>query len=180
MSRFKTPDVEENVGCNLIPMIDVMFLLLLFFMLGADMSNRELEEVKLPLADQVKEDPKMKEAGKGDRTTVNIYHPLVSTLFTCSVYGTGTVCRDHSHWLIAIRSNVYTLDNVKERLALEAQRELEDDPIPGTNKHLSKQRVMIRGDQHAPFGYIQKVIEACAAVGIYQIEIGAAQPVPAG
>ena len=44
MSRFKTADVEESVGCNLIPMIDIMFLLLLFFMLGADMSQRDLEE----------------------------------------------------------------------------------------------------------------------------------------
>ena len=44
MSR-KKGGAAEHVNPNLIPMIDIMFLLLLFFMLGADMSQRELEEV---------------------------------------------------------------------------------------------------------------------------------------
>ena len=33
----------QHTNPNLIPMIDIMFLLLLFFMLGADMGQRELE-----------------------------------------------------------------------------------------------------------------------------------------
>ena len=52
MGGFKVPETEESVGCNLIPMIDIMFLMLLFFMLGADMTQRELADVKLPKADQ--------------------------------------------------------------------------------------------------------------------------------
>ena len=40
MSRFKAQEVEEQVACNLIPMIDIMFLLLLFFMLSAEMTQR--------------------------------------------------------------------------------------------------------------------------------------------
>ena len=38
----------EHTNPNLIPMIDIMFLLLLFFMLGADMGHRDLESVRLP------------------------------------------------------------------------------------------------------------------------------------
>src|SRR5688572_9440991 len=70
MSRFKSVDVEENVACNLIPMIDIMFLLLLFFMLSADMSQRVTEDMKIPEADMVKEDPKKKEGY--ETTTVNL------------------------------------------------------------------------------------------------------------
>ena len=53
MARKHGPSVKEDVTANLIPMIDIMFLLLLFFMLGADMSQRELAELVLPLADTV-------------------------------------------------------------------------------------------------------------------------------
>ena len=49
-------DVEETVACNLIPMIDIMFLLLLFFMLSADMTTRVAEDIKIPRADMIKED----------------------------------------------------------------------------------------------------------------------------
>ena len=52
---------SEHVNPNLIPMIDIMFLLLLFFMLGADMGQRELEEVMLPKAASMKEDKENKE-----------------------------------------------------------------------------------------------------------------------
>ena len=48
MSRFATPQPEENVSCNLIPMIDIMFLLLLFFMLGADMTVHSIPLVINP------------------------------------------------------------------------------------------------------------------------------------
>ena len=65
--------VQEEVAPNLIPMIDIMFLLLLFFMLSADMGQRELEEVTLPKAMSVKEDTATK--GKSNqRLTINVYH----------------------------------------------------------------------------------------------------------
>src|SRR5437870_8595879 len=88
---------------NLVPMIDIMFLLLLFFMLGADMSQRELEEVELPKADQVKDDTKEQNGGS-KRTNVNIFHVHTSSGFTCKTHMTGGVCRDLTHWAIAIRS----------------------------------------------------------------------------
>ena len=67
MTRFRGPEVQEEIPCNLIPMIDIMFLLLLFFMLGADMGQRELEDVILPKALNVKEekgDVGVKEIGR--------------------------------------------------------------------------------------------------------------------
>src|SRR5258705_13787491 len=103
MSKFKGPDVEESVACNLIPMIDIMFLLLLFFMLGADMSQRELEDVILAKADQVKQESKLKAENEGGRTTVNIFHKH-QTGFTCAAYDAHQVCRENDHWLIAIRA----------------------------------------------------------------------------
>src|SRR5215470_4595814 len=98
MSKFQGPDVEESVACNLIPMIDIMFLLLLFFMLGADMSQRELEEVELPKADQVKEEAKVKDQNAARRVNVNIFHTHTSTGTGCPTHDNGGVCRDMTHW----------------------------------------------------------------------------------
>ena len=44
------PSSESEISPNLVPMIDIMFLLLLFFMLSADMSQHDQEELKLPQA----------------------------------------------------------------------------------------------------------------------------------
>ena len=71
MSKFKGHDVEESVACNLIPMIDIMFLLLLFFMLNADMSQRELEELTPPIARHALQDDSKQNA---NRITVNVHH----------------------------------------------------------------------------------------------------------
>jgi biopolymer transport protein ExbD len=177
--RFKGPEAEENVACNLIPMIDIMFLLLLFFMLGADMTQRELEEVELPKADKVQQDAKVKAANEGTRTTVNVFHVHGKNGTNCPAFDSHQVCRDNDHWQLAIRSNRYTLDTVKDALKIEAEAEPEDDPALAAKK-LSKRHVMIRGDALAPYGYIQRVIESCAGVGIYRIEVAAALPEPTG
>src|SRR5688572_2770926 len=109
--RFAAPEAEESVACNLIPMIDIMFLLLLFFMLGADMSQRELEDVELPKADMVKKDDPTFEAGE-KRTNVYVFHTHTSSGFTCATHAAGGVCREMPHWAIAIRSNEYTLQTI--------------------------------------------------------------------
>src|SRR5678809_1511023 len=167
--RFKSPDVEESVACNLIPMIDIMFLLLLFFMLGADMSARELEEVVLPKADQVAQESKTKDPNEGGRTTVNVFHQHTNgPAADCPAFSAGQVCRDMTRWMIAIRSNYYTLDTIKGAL----------EEVGKDGKAISKREVMIRADENAPYGYIQKVIEACASAGIYRIVVGAAKPEP--
>ena len=176
-NRFKGPDAEENVACNLIPMIDIMFLLLLFFMLGADMSARELEEVVLPKADQVADESKIKKEGEGNRTTVNVFHNHTQPgMADCPAFTSGGVCRDMDHWMIAIRSNYFTLDTIIKALDEEAQLEVEEVK---EGKTISGREVMIRADENAPYGYIQKVIEACAKAGIYRIAVGAARPEPA-
>src|SRR5690242_5693248 len=98
--------VQEEVSPNLIPMIDIMFLLLLFFMLGADMGHRELEEVMLPQAQSIKEDKEVKGQQK-DRLTVNIYHRY-SNEVQCAAYAASRTCREAGHWRIGIRGGDFT------------------------------------------------------------------------
>jgi len=174
VARFKTPQAEEQISPNLIPTIDVMFLLLLFFMLGADMSQRELEDVVLPQASEVQEDTNLQ--GEEGTTTVNVHHRHTSADFSCSVHAGGRVCREENHWGVAIRAKEYTSGTMRAQLEEEAKLALEDQADPATGKFLSRRRVMVRADRMAPYGLVQKVIEICGLVGLYKIEVGAEQP----
>lgn len=139
--------VQEDVSPNLIPMIDIMFLLLLFFMLGADMGQRELEEVKLPTA-RAEED-------KADtRLTINVAHGPPH----CGLFNAGRVCREDSHWSLKIRGVEYKDSNVLVA-HLKAQG---DTPV------------MIRADAASPYGHAQRAMHACAEAGLYKISVGAA------
>ncbi|MEO8677316.1 MAG: biopolymer transporter ExbD [Casimicrobiaceae bacterium] len=178
MAKRKGPSVKEDVTANLIPMIDIMFLLLLFFMLGADMSQRERAELILPKADQVKEEPKEKTEGE-IRTTINVAHRSEGAGFHCAIVAAHGVCREPDHWYVTIRSQAYTIDTIKDQIKAEADAALEPDIDPAAGKRLSGRKVIIRADQFAPYGMVQKLIEMCGQAGMYKIEVGAAKPTKA-
>ena len=159
---------EHEVAPNLIPMVDIMFLLLLFFMLGADMGHRELEQVKLPEASTVKED---KEEEIGDRVTVNVYHKYADEV-TCAAFAAGQVCREDSHWKIGMAGKDLT-DKRKLFDKLKAAADRERDP---SNPLRSERKIMIRADAAAPYGKVQDVLHTAAKAGMYKIECGAAEP----
>jgi biopolymer transport protein ExbD len=175
MSKHAKPQLKEDISPNVVPMIDIMFLLLLFFMLGADMSQRESVEVKLPLADQVKEE---NEKIKPDpETTVNIYpDPGVNE----EVFKNAATCRDAKHWLIGIRGNTYTIEALKTQLKIEAEEFPEPEVDKQAGKVLSAKKVLIRAGNLAPFGLVQKVIETAGAVGMYKVEVAGSKPPATG
>jgi len=167
MSR-KVLRIEEDIAPNLIPMIDIMFLLLLFFMLGADMGQRDLEAVALPYAQSVKEDKEAKKKDKG-RITINVFHVRTE----CAAHGAGNVCDNERHWAITIRGIDYA-DPSKLETYLKAQSTAAREAAPGAESVETK--VMIRADGGAPYGYVQDIMGLCFSLGIYQIECGAAKP----
>jgi biopolymer transport protein ExbD len=175
--KFHGPAAEESVACNLIPMIDVMFLLLLFFMLGADMTQRELEEVRLPKADACQTEP-IECFGPG-RTTVNVFHASArsgeSSGVACALHEAGGVCRDPAHWLVAIRGFELGAGEVASVLKDEAELGRERGE-PSASGATSAREVMIRADEGAPYAVVQKLIEGCASAGLWRIVVAAARP----
>lgn len=170
---------QESINPNIIPMIDIMFLILLFFMLSADMGQRELADVKLPTANAVKPD-KVEEGGKGivPRLMVNVYHVPQTPQAHCSNFSeeaedpdnprkTDLTCVEEAHWRIMIKGHNLDGQQLKDTLEKEAREDAEDEKI-------SKRRVQIRADRSAVYGYVQKVMNTCAEVGIYKVEFGAA------
>jgi biopolymer transport protein ExbD len=172
--RKKKLSVQEEVSPNLIPMIDIMFLLLLFFMLSADMGQRELEDVILPKAVNIKDDAKAEGRDK-DRLTINVFHrPEIR----CGEFKSERVCRDDSHWRVGIKGRDYS-----EPEKLQGFLKKEADASRGQDKNnpqISERKVMIRADKTAPYGLAQRAMNVCAKAGIYKVEVGAARPMPTG
>jgi biopolymer transport protein ExbD len=170
---FKEIKAQEEVSPNLIPMIDIMFLLLLFFMLNADMSQRELEEVTPPEARHSTKETKENTAP--DRVTVNVHHdPNID----CAVYKNAEVCRTEGHWRISVSGRSFTLDVDGMKKLETVLYELAKSKMqnPSDPKAISERTVMVRADRSAPFGYIQKVMEQTAKARMYKVEVGAGLP----
>lgn len=172
MKKRAKPTVKEDVQCNLIPMVDIMFLLLLFFILGADMTQREQADLILPVASEVKEDEKVKSADV--TTTVNIQHADLTPV--CAVHAGSGVCRQAEHWVIVVRGAEVPRERLRDELKAAADEALEPDVDPIAGVRLSARKVIIRADQNAPYGDVNKIIEVCGTVGIYKIEVSAAVP----
>ena len=52
--RFRVSVFDENEDINMAPMIDMVFLLLIFFMIASHMNEIERVSVELPVADEAK------------------------------------------------------------------------------------------------------------------------------
>lgn len=176
MSSKKGPSIQEDITPNLIPMIDIMFLLLLFLMIASDMGQRELEVVQLPFAEVVKEDrPDADNQEAGERLTINVYH-LLTDQQSCKVYDDRGICREEKHWRMGIKGTDYTdMEALFQVLDREAAIGRKGD---AKNPKISERKVMIRADGAAPYGMPQKAMNVCARAGMYKIDVGAAQPIP--
>ena len=174
MSKFAPPAAEENVAVNVVPLVDIMFLLLLFLMVGGDMSHRESTEVQLPQADKAVE--ANRDVGEERYAVINI-HPVKDP--TSENDRLAPWFREIANWQFAIGGVEYRdYFALVDQLKIVAEQKLEEAPLPGTNppKYLSAVKITIRADKSAPYGMIQFAMQACAETSLYKIEVGAAKP----
>ena len=132
--KIWSPDTG-NDEVDLTPMIDVVFLLIEFFMTVANMITAEKIEVEMPVA----------------------IHSVIPEEF--GGRNTITVTRDGR-----IFAGVYSVDLDGMEAILETQ--IREDP---------ELKVYIRADSFTEHQYINDVMEACAAIGIYNVIFAAYQ-----
>ncbi len=165
---------EEPLTPNLIPMIDVMFLLLLFFLLGADMAARAEEPLRLARADRAQELPAENDP-RFPETVANVHHVAA----TCASYDAGA-CREPSHWRASISGRAYTPIELESELAALAATDLA--PLDRRSvdarerRAFSRRAVRVRADEQACFGDVRRVVEACGWAGIHRVSLGTELP----
>jgi len=152
-------DPETEMEMNMTPMIDVVFLLIIFFMIITDLTQQDLEDLKLPPARSAVED---KPDPKVVRPIINIPQSGRMIVKREDKYDPETDGDDMS------RLERYLADQsarMPKKMDPEVGALLPDNPL------------MIRADMNTEFKYIQRIMEICGKQGIqiWKLELGAAE-----
>ena len=158
----KAHDKQEDIELNLTPMIDVVFNLIIFFMLVADLSQKDIELLKLPWSEKAQAD-----TGDEDlRVIINIVKK-------------GNI-QAQKNWKpgdpveIKCKGEPVTFKQLTQRLLVFAERKRDDEhPMQP-----SEVFALIRCDRQIRWREVQWVMQACADpdVRIYKLQFATSKP----
>lgn len=188
-------DVEVTV--DMTPMIDLTFLLIIFFIVVNDMSKTELEDLKLPIAIQAGKD-----VPPPNRPILNVrwYAPGKVPKFVQDQYQAQfgfTIPNDvewcdvvwkrqvlyHPYWDPAGR--VDPIRPTRPDTYWKLADTMKDAFLPGMEMVMDKEvgrelpddPILIRADRNTPFKYVQKIMEVCTREGImiWKVQLAASE-----
>ncbi len=145
--KAELPAIEMDMT----PMIDIVFQLIIFFMLISDMSQQDLAELQLPLAVTA-----VKDENQEGRMIVNILTDG-SIMIKRTPYG--------------------SLEDKNSENALRAYLLTEVQKGKRDKDGLSERALLVRADKATQFKEVQKVMRICGEMGIqiYKVQLAAAQ-----
>ena len=158
----KAHEKQEDIELNLTPMIDVVFNLIIFFMLVADLSQKDIEILQLPWSTKAQADQ-----GKEDlRIIINVVK--AGDINQVKNWKTGDPVD------IKVKGSVVDLKTLTQKLLVfaERKRDMEHPMQP------SEVFALIRCDKDIRWREVQWVMQACADpdVRIYKLQFATAKP----
>jgi len=157
--KLNKHDAETEMEMNMTPMIDVVFLLIIFFMIITDLTQQDLEDIVLPVA----------YTAVPDKPDPSVVRPVINI--------------NQDGMMIVKREVMYDpeandLKPVEGYLATQSKKmpkkPLNDD---GTGPLIPDNPLLIRADQNTPFKFVQRIMEICGKQGIqiWKLELAAAE-----
>lgn len=141
------PPKESSVELNMTPMIDIVFLLLIFFMVVSEMARIQEANVQLPFGKAGLEED------SSDKSMLLIVNVALE--------------KDEGVGHIIIGGHKFSQEKMKSEIQQWAMRAGLEDPVLGT----SNLRVQIRADRHARMKAVQYVLDACMDNKVYKTVI---------
>ena len=162
--KLNKHDADTEMPMNMTAMIDVVFLLIIFFMIITDLTQQDLEEIKLPVAQTcVPDEPK-----KG------VVRPIVNIDYT------GKMVVKRETYFDPETGDLKPFEGflVDQARRMPKKGLDENKPIGPSNPPIPDNPLLIRADRNTEFKFIQKVMELCGKQGIqiWKIELAAAEP----
>ena len=158
MARKKKKDVTESGELDMTPMIDIVFNLLIFFMVVTDLTQKDLAELTLPIAYMAQED---KDNDEDDRIILNV----------------------DKHGALIWRSEVRSLGEIKSILA--EQKRLYDKKMRRKGKDAyetlksggkaTRLFVLLRADKDTPWQHVQWLMTIMAQEKYYKLQFASAK-----
>jgi biopolymer transport protein ExbD len=151
-------DAQTEMEMNMTPMIDVVFLLIIFFMIITDLTQQDLEEIRLPVAQNAipdKPDPK-------------VVRPVINVM--------------PDGRMIVRKQDIYEPERGDptelERYLADAARRMPKRRYPEVpGEPLPDNPLLIRADENTEFKFLQRIMEVCGKEGIriWKLELAAAE-----
>ena len=153
----------EEFEMDMTPMIDVVFLLILFFMLITDMTQQDLEVLTLPKA----------RTAQPDEPDPKDFRPVVN------VRQTGAMVVKQEEIFTPAQDGTKDDDRqLRQTLKLFASLMEKDNFTPGDKSTplIPDEAVLVRADRFTPFHYVQQVMTVCGENGIqiWKVQLAAA------
>jgi biopolymer transport protein ExbD len=191
MARKERKRTKPNydLDINMTPMIDVVFNLIIFFMVITDMTQKDLEYLTLPRAEHATPD----EGEDKDRIIINVID--LDTKVNREKVERGELSRSLPPILMQ-GQQIKDLDQMRMRLLQLAnprrfpdltKGEVHPQLAPGL--YPSKKPLLVRCDQGQIFGWVQAIMQYCTFIPgrppadelkksplIYKLEIAVAEP----
>jgi|688.fasta_scaffold401323_2 biopolymer transport protein ExbD len=163
-----TKMVQQNVEMDMTPMIDCVFLLMIFFVLVIDLSQKNLEDLILPRA--VFQEP-------DDTPPEN--RPVINVLQNGAVVWNGDVFYDPDKHGRDFR-NPNTAKPIKDLLLAirtrglnEKKLKLVEEDIGGKKIQLLDDPILIRADKWTEWNYVGEVMKQCSMpeIAFWKVEL---------
>ena len=152
MSDITRQMIEEEDEMNMTPMIDIVFNLLIFFMVVSDLTQRELANLTLPLAHTAVQD---KDNDEDDRIILNI----------------------DDRGQLLLKGKPISLDELGARLAnrkrlyeVQQKRKGKEAFIMTKGGKASRLFVLLRADRNTPWQHVQWVMTIMAEQKLYKLQ----------
>jgi len=156
-------DAETDMDMDMTPMIDVVFLLIIFFMVITDLTQQDLEDLELPLSQNA----------VPDKPDPDEWRPIINI--------------PHTGKMIVKKKTYYDPENLNRAAPYKELRELlvefagkmEKEPLnPGSPDMAPSEPLLIRADMSTPFKYVQYVMAQAAdpSVKIWKLELAVSTP----
>jgi biopolymer transport protein ExbD len=167
MARKKRFQESPEPGLDMTPMIDIVFNLIIFFMIVSDLSNLTVEQLQLAYASEAKAPP-LGTSAKIDK------------ILQVNVMPSGILKVRHTPYSDDPKLNANgQYDSFKEFLKIEVAGYDREPPDPNNpSLQPSKMKINIRADKEVPFKHVQEVFDACQKVGVYKTTLAATKQDP--
>lgn len=153
MAKKKRKDVTESGELDMTPMIDVVFNLLIFFLIISDLTQKDMAQLTLPIANMAAED---EDNDPDDRIIINIDNQgqLLFRGLPRSLDELGTILSE--------AKRVYNLK--MKSMGKEGTEEV----APGAKA--SKLFVLLRADRNTPWQHVQWIMTIMAEEKLYKLQ----------
>ena len=154
--------VQQNVEMDMTPMIDCVFLLMIFFVLVIDLSQKNLEDLVLPKAQFIEPDDKPPE----NRPVINVLQ-------------NGTVVYEQKErYNPAVHGKNYApiremLLEIRKKGIDRGTLKLVDEVIAGRTVKLIDDPILVRADKWTEWHYVGEIMKQCSMpdIAFWKVEL---------